>query len=252
MHHLLGSELDTDTPLESVLHYGAELSQLNRQDKGADGSSGAAPDWLYRPAAPTEPPLRLAAPSRLLEDDGPVLQPFGARRIAALRRGQLIHGLLQILPLVAEADREAAAWRYVEKSPDLPQDAASEIVATTLNTLVAPEFASVFAPGGRSEAAIVGTLPDGQMVNGRVDRLRITPEVIEIIDYKTDRPAPQSLSDISPAYSVQMAAYRAVLRQIYPDGRPIRCALLYTDGPHWLELPDDLLSESLNRITSAV
>ncbi len=140
----------------------------------------------------------------------------------------------------------------MEKSPDLPQDAASEIVATTLNTLAAPEFASVFAPGGRSEAAIVGTLPDGQMVNGRVDRLRITPEVIEIIDYKTDRPAPQSLSDISPAYSVQMAAYRAVLRQIYPDGRPIRCALLYTDGPHWLELPDDLLSESLNRITSAV
>jgi ATP-dependent helicase/nuclease subunit A len=37
-----------------------------------------------------------------------------------------------------------------------------------------------------------------------------------------------------------MAAYRAVLRLVYPGNR-IECALLWTDGPSLMALPDDLL-----------
>ena len=38
----------------------------------------------------------------------------------------------------------------------------------------------------------------------------------------------------------QMAAYRAVLREIYPD-RPVSAALLWTDGPRLMALPGALL-----------
>jgi ATP-dependent helicase/nuclease subunit A len=37
-----------------------------------------------------------------------------------------------------------------------------------------------------------------------------------------------------------MAAYRAVLRAIYPD-RPVRCVLIWTAGPSVTHLPDALL-----------
>jgi ATP-dependent helicase/nuclease subunit A len=37
-----------------------------------------------------------------------------------------------------------------------------------------------------------------------------------------------------------MAAYRALLRGVYP-GRSVRCALLWTDGPLWMEIPEELL-----------
>ncbi len=44
-------------------------------------------------------------------------------------------------------------------------------------------------------------------------------------------------------YVRQMAAYRAVIRRVYP-GRPVRCALLWTDGAFVTMLPDALLDRA--------
>ncbi len=46
---------------------------------------------------------------------------------------------------------------------------------------------------------------------------------------------------MAPAYIDQMAAYRAVLAQIYPD-KTIDCLLLWTDGPHLMQLSDAVLT----------
>ena len=43
-----------------------------------------------------------------------------------------------------------------------------------------------------------------------------------------------------PVYLRQMAAYRAALSAIYPE-KPIRCVLLWTDGPRLMELSPGLL-----------
>ena len=45
-------------------------------------------------------------------------------------------------------------------------------------------------------------------------------------------------------YGSQLAAYRAALRQIYPD-RPLRAALVWTEGPTIMEIPEALLDEAL-------
>jgi ATP-dependent helicase/nuclease subunit A len=37
-----------------------------------------------------------------------------------------------------------------------------------------------------------------------------------------------------------MAAYRAALRAIYPE-KAVRCALLWTDGPTLMPVPDSLM-----------
>ncbi|MBR9834871.1 MAG: double-strand break repair helicase AddA, partial [Alphaproteobacteria bacterium] len=207
------------------------------------------PEWarLRVPDAPVA--ARLSAPSRLLADKAPVSAPFGADRRAALQRGRLIHALLQNLPNLPLPVRADYARRFLQRAPDLSAADQMEMYEVTFQTLDHPDFAHIFAPGGRNEAAIVGTLPNGQMINGRVDRLIITPGRVEIIDYKTDRPAPKSADGVDLSYIVQMAAYRAVLQQLYSgETHQVNCTLLYTDGPVLIPLPDALLSESLNRL----
>ena len=209
------------------------------------------PSWLKRLAPAPAPPVRLAAPSRLTEDRAAVIAPFGPDRSAAMRRGRLIHALLQTLPDLPESVWESAGARFLSREPELGAAERKEMLDVTLRTLRDPSFAGVFAPGGRNEAAIVGTLPSGQMVNGRVDRLIVHDDHVMIIDYKTDRPAPLRATDIETPYLVQMAAYRAVLQSLFPQ-RPVRCALLYTDGPHLIELDGQVMSESLKRVESRV
>ncbi|MEM8617231.1 MAG: double-strand break repair helicase AddA, partial [Pseudomonadota bacterium] len=185
MADLMGEALDDDeTVLEAPLVFGPEPVRLPPASAATE-EAAVAPAWLYRPVSKPRPPLRIAAPSRLSEDRAPVLSPFGPARAAALHRGRLIHALLQVLPALPPEERGQSAAAFLARAPDLSDKAREEILTTTLKTLEAPDFKAIFAPGGRSEAAIVGTLPKGQMVNGRVDRLVITPEKIMIIDYKT-------------------------------------------------------------------
>ena len=250
MRDLLGADAPDEDDTEAPLVFG-EAPTIAQRAVVVSSVESDAPHWLKRPAPAAQPPQRLAAPSRLTEDRSAVSLPFGAGRAAALKRGRLIHALLQTLPEVETDQREKIGRQFLAREPDISGGEIEEMLSVTLSTLNDPSFASVFASGGRSEAAIVGTLPNGQMVNGRVDRLIIRPDEVLIIDYKTDRPAPVDAAAVEFAYRVQLAAYRAVLADIYPD-RAVRCALLYTDGPRLIEIPGDELSESLNRVDSGV
>jgi ATP-dependent helicase/nuclease subunit A len=106
------------------------------------------------------------------------------------------------------------------------------------------DFAPLFGPGSRAEvpiAGLVGDGPEAAVIAGQVDRLVVTGDAVLILDYKTNRPAPRQESDVPPVYVRQMAAYRAVLAQIYPQHR-IDCALLWTDGPRLMQLSDEILA----------
>ncbi|MEM9376721.1 MAG: double-strand break repair helicase AddA [Pseudomonadota bacterium] len=241
----------SEDPPDTILSFGPEPRQSATAKTAARSGPPEPPSWLKQTVASANPPLRLAAPSRLAQDRSQALAPFGPKRSAALRRGRLIHSLLQILPEKPPETWAQTAETFLAAEPELTPEMMNEMIGVTMKTLRDPAFHDVFAPGGRSEAAIVGTLPDGQIVNGRVDRLILGPDKVMIIDYKTDRPAPTSASAISDAYRIQMAAYRVVLASLYPD-RPVHCALLYTDGPALFVLDPDEMSESLNRIESRV
>jgi len=111
--------------------------------------------------------------------------------------------------------------------------------------LQSPDLAGLFGPGSRAEAPLVGLGPRDEtggraVVSGQVDRLAVTDEAVLVADYKTLRPPPADPANAPVAYLRQMALYRALLREIYP-GRPVRCALVWTDGPRLALLPDALL-----------
>ena len=87
------------------------------------------------------------------------------------------------------------------------------------------------------------------MLSGRIDRLVVTPERVLVIDYKSNRPAPDRAEDAAIAYQRQMAGYVALLRQIYP-GRDIAAALLWTDGAKLTPLSEALVNLRLAEISS--
>ena len=103
-----------------------------------------------------------------------------------------------------------------------------------------PSFAAVFAPGSRAEVPVAGRVGD-IAISGQIDRLAVTDSEVMIVDFKTNRPPPLRAADVSPAYRAQLALYKAALGQVFP-GKTVRCALLWTDGPRLMPVPDELLA----------
>ena len=204
------------------------------------------PAWLAQPAPP-EIASRILSPSRLTAAaEPPVISPFGEGRKERLRRGSLIHLLFEILPELDPATRRAAAESFLNRQPDLSAAQRREMLNAAMGVLDDPRFAAVFGPGGRPEAPVIGRL-GADTINGRIDRLVITDTDILIVDYKTDRPAPATVQGVGEAYVAQMAAYRAVLSQRWPNC-PIRCLLVWTDGPLLMEIPPADLDSALSRV----
>jgi ATP-dependent helicase/nuclease subunit A len=212
------------------------------------------PAWVNHAPIGENPGPRRIAPSALAPDgtQPPALSPLAPDARKRFLRGRLIHELLQRLPDLPAAKWEEAAFNRLAREADLDEVGRGALVAETLSVLNDPRFAAIFGPGSRAEAAIVGRgkgLPDDMVVNGSVDRLVITDRAILVLDFKTNRPPPQKVEDVAQVYLNQMAAYRALLQAAWPD-RPVTCALLWTDGPLLMELPEDVLDQALNQIAT--
>jgi ATP-dependent helicase/nuclease subunit A len=196
----------------------------------------ALPDWARKPAASART-LSQAAPSRIARIDPALFSPRGDGQ-KRFRRGRLIHGLLQRLPDVAPEKREAAARAWLARQ-GADESETESYAREALAVITDPRFAAVFAPASRAEAAIIGEVA-GKAVSGVVDRLAVDDKRVIVLDFKTDRPAPADAAAAPDAYVLQLALYREVLRKIFP-GRMIACALLWTEKPHLMEMPDDRL-----------
>jgi ATP-dependent helicase/nuclease subunit A len=204
------------------------------------------PGWARRPA-PAEPaPPQPLAPSRPAESEPPSRSPLGPDAGRRFRRGLLIHRLLQSLPELPAEDRAAAGQAFLA-SPlhDLAVEQQAEILAEVLAVLQAPGLAALFGPGSRAEvplAGLVETAEGSRAIAGQVDRLLVEDAAVSVIDFKSQRPAPEDPKEVAPVYLKQMAAYRALLGRIYP-GREIRSYLLWTDQPRLMQLSDALLGD---------
>jgi ATP-dependent helicase/nuclease subunit A len=219
----------------------------------------ALPSWLSAPAAPATPAATPLSPSAAFDAPSHHLVAASALdRQQALRRGRLVHRLMQSLPDIARAQRREAAERYLAKNSvtksALTKSALAaageqqDIVNKLLAILEDENFAALFAPGSRPEVPIVGRVrrPGAAPVevSGQVDRLSIGADAVLIADYKTDRFVPARVEEIVGPYVTQLSLYRAVLLQLYPD-RPVRAALVFTAEPRLFELPAARMDRAL-------
>ena len=235
-----------------ILRYGADPVVLGAgDDLQARPQVTAAPAWT-KAAAPSSPHLRYASPATLGEaasapSPSPLAEIGGVGRF---RRGDLIHRLLQALPDIDPPARRNAAWSLLERERDLTTAQIREMANAALGVLEDDRFAAVFGPSSRAEVAIAGSapeLPEGLRISGRIDRLVVLPDRVLVADFKTARPAPRTIEDADPAYVRQMAVYAAVLREIFP-GRKVETALVWTDGPRLMWVPEKLMAESLTQL----
>ncbi len=212
------------------------------------GWAGSASNWQATPPHKEMTKPERIVPSRGTEDDSRralAASPLGveraasrASRAAALEKGLAVHALLQHLPDLPPQARRDAARRYLTAQPALAASAAA-IAASVLAILESPDLAPLFAPGAQAELPLAGVVGDVE-IGGLVDRLAVTETEILLADYKTDRAPPASPEGIPPKYISQLAAYRAILQQIYPN-RPVRCLLVWTETATPMPVPAPLL-----------
>jgi ATP-dependent helicase/nuclease subunit A len=199
------------------------------------------PAWTRRPAPQEARPPRPLAPSAIGQDEAADPPPSPAMRNAA-ERGRLLHALFERLPAVVPERRSEAADRWLATSGGLADpDARAELTDLACAIIADPRFADVFAPDALAEVPLAAIV-EGQVIAGKVDRLHLSAERVLVVDFKTNRRAPDGLDDAPESHLKQMAAYAAALAQVFP-GRRIEAALLYTAGPILLPLPPDLIEK---------
>ena len=169
-------------------------------------------------------------------------------------RGNLTHKLLQHLPSIAALERPRVAAAFVEaRGASLTKRTRASIVFETLAILHSPEFGPLFGEGSMAEVPIAARLPrpagrgPALDLSGQIDRLLVTEKTVRIIDYKTNRPPPQSLDGVADAYLYQLAAYSLALAKVYPDHN-VEAALLWTDGPRIMNVPREILDSYAERL----
>jgi len=172
----------------------------------------------------------------------------------ALERGTAVHRLLQALPELAPDKREIAARRYLARAgASWPPQEAESVCRSVLAVLRDEQFAPIFAPGSRAEVSVMGEILLGgapQAVSGKVDRLAVTAGEVLLVDYKTNRPAPEHFAEVPAAYIAQLALYAELLKPLYP-GRSISAALLFTEAPRLIPVSAEAMAAALARLGSA-
>jgi ATP-dependent helicase/nuclease subunit A len=229
-----------ETPYGEGLRLGAPVYADARAEEAQ--AQTHLPDWTKAPA-PAAARVEIAAPSRIAHVDASLFSPRGDGQ-KRFRRGRLIHGLLERLPDIAPERRNDAARAWLVRQGV----EAGEIEAyarEALNVIGDARFAAAFGPQSRAEAPIVGEAA-GKAVRGVVDRLAVESDRVLVLDFKTDRPAPREAERAPKTYVLQLALYREVLRSIFPSKR-IECALLWTEAPLLMALPDELLDAALQQ-----
>jgi ATP-dependent helicase/nuclease subunit A len=209
------------------------------------------PSWLHEAALPEAPDDAFVRPSDPAENESRRFRASTSvqTRAIALRRGTLVHRLLQSLPNIASERRRDAALNYLARNAVDWNDGERDSLARRVLALIGDtRFASVFAAGSLAEVAIVGRLerPDRPpvTVSGQIDRLMVTPHEILIVDFKTNQAPPATAGAAPLAYIRQLALYRALLAILYPQRR-VRAALLWTETPELMEISASALDAEL-------
>lgn len=210
-----------------------------------------SPALLVHPLAAESRPRDLR-PSKAVEFRAADRLATNPMRAASRRRGIILHRLFQLLPKYPPPEYGHRARALVrDAAPALPDQEIEAWITPVLRALHSPELSAFLDKDARSEVGISGPvrLINGVIrpVSGRIDRIRVRKDGIDILDFKTgNRPD----SGVPAEILAQMALYRALAREAF-DQPNIACHLYWT-GSQWLEtLSDGVLDATYATITSA-
>ena len=246
---------DSDAP--ALRYANPQTASPDEKTTLSEQQSFVVPDWLHAPAR-DEQASGWLAPSHINADAAPSVAKQSSAyspltSVDRFFRGNTLHRLLELLPDIPDAERPAAADRLLQHAA--PQIETSERAAwrdEVLKVLSDEKFGAVFGAGSRAEVSIAGALNSAgqdKKFSGAIDRLVVSEDKILVVDYKTNRPPPLEIEDADPAYIAQLAVYRALLQEIYPDHK-IECALLWTYDARLMAVPTEFLDHAIARFVT--
>ena len=215
-----------------------------RADAGVDMSI-ERPEWLSK--APHETLRHRRTPSDLVSHDAQ--GGIGHGRDQALLKGSAVHAILERLVDLPPDRRPGAAADLLSKEfPNLDPALRIEAVLDAEAVLALPEAAKAFGPDTLAEVSVaISDGPDRPAMLGRIDRLWIGPDHVEIIDIKTDAQPPADPKDIPRAYLAQLGAYQDGLATDWPD-MEIRLSIVWTSIPAIMHVPSGLARDAFSDV----
>lgn len=164
----------------------------------------------------------------------------GEHQDTAMAYGTLVHTLLETLPGLTNSEQLSAVQRLSHGvDPAIIKTATDEAV----DVIQTPALASVFACDTMAEVPITGTV-FGQRLNGIIDRLIVTSDKVQIVDFKTNRVVPDDVTACPDGILRQMGAYVEMLGSVFPD-RKIEASVLWTATRSLMVLPHDIVTNAL-------
>jgi len=210
-------------------------------------SGSNLPTWAFDNPSLEPIPSKPLSPSRENYEEEVVRSPLKIKPKMKLdrqkyHRGLLIHKLLEVLPEREVVIRDELARQYLRQDVHELSEHDVEIILEEVFAILDSKYLKeLFGPGSRSEVPMVGQV-GGFSLSGQVDRMVVSDNEVLIIDYKTNRPPPRGVENIPRIYVKQMAAYRAVIKEIYPEHN-VKTYLLWTDVTRLMEIPEEMLNK---------
>ena len=171
-----------------------------------------------------------------------VTSPLEYEKIDKYQKGKIVHTLLQFLPELPPNKREKTAKKYLEQRVlSLDKKARDDLLRKTLAVINHPELSFAFDQTAIAEAPIYGTVKNIG-VTAQIDRLLVKEDRVIIIDYKSNMEIPQDPLGVPKMYLRQLATYKKLVRDIYPD-RQSECFIIWTEVPTLMKIEEDILAE---------
>jgi ATP-dependent helicase/nuclease subunit A len=202
------------------------------------------PSWLRSNAPIDASPPRPLAPSNLDDDDYGVVPD--SRRLRAAERGRILHRLFELYNGSDAGDFLNFAKDWLKRNPGAADLDHGAVLDSFGSIITHSEWQHYFCSNARAEvplASVVGKT----VITGRVDRLVVDDDRVLVIDFKTGSRVPASQEDVPVALLRQMAHYKAALQTIFPKKR-VEAALLFTHGPRFMTLSEDILASHMQSI----
>ncbi len=246
MEHCAQVDHDFGFGMGKRLQSGGWDAPATAPDKAAQAALPDLPPVFSTPAPPPRPAPRVISPSDL---GGAKALPgdAGQDEETAKRYGRAVHLLLEHLPGHPQEGWRDLARHMLMHGADRVDDTEFRAVFDEAAAILAePGLAHIFAPDTLAEVPLVAPLDAMRQLNGIADRLILTDDAVQVVDFKSNATIPDSPDQTPEGVLRQLGAYVAALRQIYPEHR-VECAILWTRHALLMPVPVALADAALDR-----
>ncbi|RPE64734.1 DNA helicase/exodeoxyribonuclease V subunit A [Pacificibacter maritimus] len=211
------------------------------------------PEWAVTTAKITSAPQTFLSPSDLGGAKALAGSISSHDEDAALRYGNQVHLLLEHLPNYPKDARFETAKLLLNADDLFATPAELDSLLLEVSRVIDQDYDwDIFGENSQAEVAFSGRLPsvNNQAVHGIIDRLIVTENTVQIVDFKSNEIVPTTPTKVPEGLLRQMGAYMEICKTMYPN-KKIETAILWTKTATLMELEHDIVMSALRRTSTS-